>query len=453
MSIHQFGKKFITLLYTLTRACRIYDLNNDVVITAGQKFYQFINSLFDIFENIEIVRYRDYIFFNKQRLRFEIEGYASLQFIDNRLKHLDIKTIVISKGIEKDEIMRFITIFKETKDIFMNEIKQKSFPHIFVEFKTTKDEIPDFLQNGERTKKVYFKALMVTKNLMQNLWVNRTVDVRSSKRVVYNLIDTLSRDEFGLLALTTIKNFDEYTFNHSVNVGILSLALGQRIGLSKKDLVKLGTAGILHDIGKVEIDKGIIYKPGRLSTSEWEIIKLHSNFGVRQILKTRGLDEVSLYAIVVSYQHHWNYNGTGYPPRKEDEHPIFFSNIVRITDCYDAMTTFRPYQPTPYIPPLAIKVIWAKRGILFDPVIVKAFTQLLGVYPVGSCLKLSSQEIGLVVRQNPGHIEHPIIKIILDSKGKKVDGHTIDLSLDKKVSIINPVYPQKYSINPASYFV
>ena len=453
MSIHQSGKKLIALLYALTKACQIYDLNNDVVVNAGKKLYEFINSLFDIFERLELVRYRDYIFFNKQRLRFEIDGYASLQFIDNRLKHLNIKSLTILNGIDINQVMQFAVLFKETKSIFMNEIKRKRFPHILIEFKTTEDEIPEFLQDGERTKKVYFKALRVTKNLMQNLWVNKTADVRSSKRVVYNLIDTLSQDEFGLLALTTIKNFDEYTFNHSLNVGVLSLALGQRIGLSKRDLVKLGTAGLLHDIGKVEIDKGLIYKPQKLTDSEWEIIKLHSNFGVRQILKTRGLDEVSLYAMVVSFQHHWNQDGTGYPQRNNREKPILFSRIVRIADSYDAMTTSRPYQPVPYIPPLAIRVLWAKREFFFDPVLTKVFIQLLGLYPVGSCLQLSTQELALVVRQNPGYVERPFVKIILTKSGQKIDGRTIDLSMDTSIKIIKPVYPQKYGINPAAYFV
>jgi len=288
---------------------------------------------------------------------------------------------------------------------------------------------------------------------MQNLWQNQPIDARSSKRIIYNLIDSLSHDEAGLLALTTIKNFDEYTYNHSLNVGILSLTLGQRIGLSKKSLAKLGTAGILHDIGKVAIPKALIYNADELTPEEWEIIKRHSNYGVEEILKIRGLDEIAMASLIVSYQHHWNYDGTGYPTRGKDEEPILYAKILRICDTYDAMTTARVYQPIPYVPHIALRYIWARRNTFFDPILVKVFIQLLGLYPVGSCLELSSGEVGLVIRQNPGYHDLPILKIVIDKNNKKIDGKIIDLSLKRNTKIVKLVYPQKYGINPASYFV
>jgi HD-GYP domain-containing protein (c-di-GMP phosphodiesterase class II) len=307
--------------------------------------------------------------------------------------------------------------------------------------------------DGERIKRSYFKALKVTRNLMQNLWTNQPVDLKSSRRIVYNLIDSLSQDEFGLLALSTIKNYDEYTFNHSLNVGILSLALGQRIGLSKKSLARLGTAGIFHDIGKVEIPKELIYKSGGLSDEEWKTLKYHSDYGVKEILKIRGLDDTGLISMVVAYQHHWNMNGTGYPERTGKEEPMLFSKIVRICDSYDAMTTPRIYQPIPYLPNIALRVLWKLRNTCFDLVLLKVFIQLLGLYPVGSCLKLSSGEAGLVVRQNPGYLGQPIVKVIIDKNDNKIDGPVIDFSIVQDIKIVKAIYPQTYGVNPASYFV
>jgi HD-GYP domain-containing protein (c-di-GMP phosphodiesterase class II) len=254
------------------------------------------------------------------------------------------------------------------------------------------------------------------------------------------------------MALTTIKNFDEYTFNHSLNVGILTLAMGQRLGFDKKNLVKLGTAGLLHDIGKVEINKDLLYKPGKLTAPEWDRLKLHSLYSVRQILKTRGLDEISISALVSAYQHHWNYNGTGYPAQVPSEIlPSFLSRIIRICDAYDAMTTPRPYHPIPYIPTLAVRVVWERQGSFFDPILVKIFLQLFGLYPVGSCLELSSGEVAVVLKENPGHIDRPIIKIVQNRDQEPVDGARIDLSVNTDVNIDRAVYPQKYRINPAVY--
>jgi len=454
MRIYESGKHLISLFYALMKAVQVYDVNNDVVQKAAKKLVFFIKTILNVYSHIELVRYRDYIFFNKQRLRFEIDGYASLQFVHDKLKKLGVKSLTIMPGIDKEEIILFTSVFKEEeKDKFKKHITSKKFYNVNTEFIVGEEETPDFLQNGQRIKRTYFKALKVTRNLMQNLWANQPVDVKNSKRVVYSLLDSLSQDEFGLLALTTIKNFDEYTYNHSLNVGILSMAIGQRIGLSRKELAELGASGLLHDIGKVRIPKELIYKPGKLSDDEWEILKHHSDFGVKEILKTRGLDEAGLIAMTVSYQHHWNFDGSGYPVHENREKPILFSKIVRIADSYDAMTTPRVYQPIPYLPCLAVRVLWNLKGAFFDPTLAKVFVQLLGLYPIGSCLELSGGEIALVLRQNEGHPASPILKIVLDQEKKKIDGEIIDLLLDPKVEIKRPIYAQKYDINPATYFV
>jgi len=453
MSIYITGKSIVGLLYPLLKAVQVYDVNNDVVINSAKKFIDFVEAQFSAISSLEFVRYRDYIFFNKQRLKYEIDCYANLTFLNNQLKNLRIKSITFLPGVSQQEIIDFADIFKADKVTFLKQFVLKRYPHIKVEFLKAGEEPDELMEESEFTKRTYFKALKVTKNMMQNLWTGRPVDVKSSRRIVYSLVDSISRDEFGILALTTIKNFDEYTFNHSLNVGILALALGQRIGLDKKSLARLGTSGILHDIGKVEIPKELINKIQKLTDQEWETLKLHSNFGVREILKTRGLDDIAMFAITVAYQHHWNFDGTGYPLRDKEEDPTLFARIVRICDSYDAMTTARAYQPVPYLPHFALRVIWSNQNRLFDPVLAKVFAQLLGIYPVGSCLELNNGEIGLVMRQNPSTIDLPIVKIIVDRDHNKVDGKTIDLAMETEIKVVRPTYPQIYGVNPAAYFL
>ncbi len=230
--------------------------------------------------------------------------------------------------------------------------------------------------------------------------------------------------------------------------------MGQRLGFERKNLIKLGTAGLLHDIGKVNLSKELLYKSVALTDEEWEILKLHSPYSVGQILKVRGLDDVAIYSLISAYQHHWNYDGSGYPEiDKGEKKPVLFARIIRICDAYDAMTTPRPYQPLPYPPAIAIRVIWSKINKFFDPILTKVFVQLMGIYPVTTCLELNTGEVGLVVRQNPGQVALPIIKIVRDKEKKAIDGEFIDLSLHREISVIRPVYPQKYGINPAQYFL
>ncbi|MBE0432515.1 HD domain-containing protein [candidate division WOR-3 bacterium] len=453
MNIYLAGKTLVGLFYPLFKAVQVYDINNNVVVNAAQKFTDYAANLFSTMSSIEFVRYRDYIFFNKQRLRYEVDGYANLQFLNNLLKTQRIKSITLNRRLTQREVIDFACILKEDLALFHKEVSTRKFEHIAVEILKPDEEQDEFIEDRKALKQTYFKALKVTRNLMQNLWTGRQVDVKSSRRVIYGLVDSISHDEFGILALTTIKNFDEYTFNHSLNVSILSLALGQRIGLDRKNLARLGSAGLLHDIGKVEISKELINKIQKLSDTEWKTMKLHSNFGVREILKTRGLDETSMVAITVAYQHHWNYDGTGYPLREKADEPTLFSRIVRICDSYDAMTTARGYQPVPYLPHFALRVIWSNQNRLFDPILAKVFTQLLGIYPVGSCLELTTGEIGLVMRQNPSTIDLPMIKVIVDKNNNRIDGPIVDLASDTEMKIRRPTYPQIYGINAAAYFL
>ncbi len=453
--MHNPSKDIVTSLYALIKAIFVYDIRNDVVLNLVNKCLTNLNNFFQSGNQIEILRYRDYIFFNKVRMRFEIEGYASLQFIEDNMKKLWIKSITFLSGLKAPELIQFCLLFKHDRETFIKEFNQGRFGSIQIDFLTEQEElVPEFLKDGEQVKKTYFKALKVTKNLIHNLWNRQPVDTRSFRRVIYTLIDSLSQDEFGIIALTTIKNFDEYTYNHSLNVGVLSLALGQRLDLERKSLVKLGTAGLLHDIGKVAISKQLIDKNGTLTKEEWELMKQHSLFGVTEIIKTRGLDEISFASLLAAYQHHWNHNGTGYPERLDQKsQPTLYARIVRICDAFDAMTTSRPYQKLPYLPSVAIRVLLSNVNIYFDPILTKVFVQMLGLYPVSSCLELSSGEVAIVLRQNPAHINRPIVKIVVNDKQEKINGSIIDLSMNERINIVKAVYPQKYDIDPGEYLL
>jgi HD-GYP domain-containing protein (c-di-GMP phosphodiesterase class II) len=454
-------KNIVSSLYALIQAVQVYDVNNDAVIKTAQKLLDYLNEFFKQVAQIELVRYRDYLFINKQRLRFEILGYASLQTMHLLLKSLNIGSITLIPGVSRDELIGCAFLLKGDEESIWDHVSSEPFPHIHLEPQTSDEETDEgsggdflgFQEQKKRIKQTYLKSLGVVKNLMNSLWSNQSIDMRNYRRTVYSLAHSIAQDEQTLLALTSIKQFDEYTYMHSLNVGILAMIMGERIGLGKKNIVNLGTSGILHDIGKTKIPKELITKAGKLTAKEWEIVKRHASYGVIEILKTKGLDEMGLAAMIVAFQHHWNYDSTGYPLQEKTREHTFFARIVRICDAYDAMITARPYQPIPFLPHFAMRVIWAHKNIYFDPALVKVFIQLVGIYPTGSCLELNSGEIGLVIRQNRGHLDLPIVKIVSDKTHEKKDGKTIDLSRQRALEIIKPIYPQKYGINTAEYLM
>jgi len=185
------------------------------------------------------------------------------------------------------------------------------------------------------------------------------------------MVDLLLSDKVPLLGLANIKNYDEYTYNHSVNVTIYSLALGARLGFSKKILAELGLAALFHDVGKTRIPDSILKKPDKLSEVEWEIIRSHPMIGVEEILEYHQFAEVPPRILSAIFDHHLNFNISGYPQLKRKKKQTLFGRIITLADVYDAMTTPRCYRKWVYSPVDALKVMWKECGVHFDPSLFK----------------------------------------------------------------------------------
>jgi len=257
--------------------------------------------------------------------------------------------------------------------------------------------------------------------------------------------------------LTSIKNFDEYTFAHSVNVCVLSVSLGVRLGLSKRELSELGFAALFHDVGKVRLPLNILNKPGELNEQEWEEVRKHPVFGVKTLLSKRSLDRFSTRAMVVSFEHHLNLDLSGYPQLSFKKDLNLFSRIVTIADVYDSMTSGRVYAKTPLTPDEALRRMLGKEGKAFDPVLLKVFINMLGIYPVGSVVILDSGEVGVVMKANPAELSRPEVAIIADKSGKKDKMETVDLTkIDEKTgkhkrTILKTIDPHQYKLDIARY--
>ena len=161
------------------------------------------------------------------------------------------------------------------------------------------------------------------------------------------MVDLILEEEQLLIGMTSIKDYDEYTYNHSVNVSILSVALGQRIGLSKKALTELGIVALFHDIGKIEIPKEILNKSTNFTEQEWDIVKKHPSWGVRALLRMKKIDYSSIRAAITSFEHHMYSDLSGYPKPRQPLELDFYSKIVTLADNYDGMTSSRVYARIP----------------------------------------------------------------------------------------------------------
>jgi HD-GYP domain len=231
--------------------------------------------------------------------------------------------------------------------------------------------------------------------------INQTMEV--SKK----LVDAMKTNRDVKLSIENLKLYDDYTYNHSFGVSVLSIAIGLSLKLKTGDLYDLGFCALMHDIGKMAVPIEIISKPARLTTDEFQIVKQHPEIGAEFFLQHR-LANNKICAGVLT--HHEKYNGTGYPNGLSGEQIPLFGRIISVADVYDALTSVRPYRD-PSTPAEAIEYIMGSSGSAFDVSVVEAFLQKVSPYPIGSCVKLSSGEIAIIVEQNDFHPLRPIVRL------------------------------------------
>lgn len=228
------------------------------------------------------------------------------------------------------------------------------------------------------------------------------------------LLENLGGSGEIALILSSLRRHDEYTYDHSVNVGLVSICLARKLGMKGRDLQEFGVAALIHDVGKLYTPVEVLNKPGRLSPQEWIQMKRHPRDGY-EILLEGGVG--GSMAPNIALKHHIAYDGTGYPPLSED--PVEDgAQIVRIADVYDAFTTIRPYRSQSR-PREVLKMLRKQGGTMFNPEFIEAFCEMMGEYPIGSSVKLESGNLALVVDVHPTLADRPVVRILQDERGRR----------------------------------
>ncbi len=276
-----------------------------------------------------------------------------------------------------------------------------------------------------RSLKVYRDAVGSAKRILTEARLGKIPSLADAQATVAGLVDGVLQDQNLMLALTMIKGYDEYLFNHSVNVGVLCIALGQSLGLDSETIKELGLGAFLHDIGKVHWPEPLYHKPRGLNDQEWSLVQRHPLDGVKIVEK---MGNVSPTTLEVVLEHHLRYDRKGYPIVDPEKEPGFFGMIGQIADTYDAVTTTRVYQNAAE-PSGAVAQMQGLAGTVFDPKLIEVFVRMVGIYPVGSLVRLSSGEVALVVKANPADGARPIIRLLFDRAGHRLaEEQDVDLT-------------------------
>jgi HD-GYP domain-containing protein (c-di-GMP phosphodiesterase class II) len=314
------------------------------------------------------------------------------------------------------------------KGVLLNElliarINQLGFQGVYILDDLSKDlEVANVISDALKHKaKADIQSLYIS---IQNKTASRAASLLDLiSNVISDIVDEILYNRTLMVNVVDLRTFDDYTFSHSVNVAVLSVVAGTALGLSRPRLNDLAMGALIHDIGKVFIDRNILNKPGRLTPEEFAEIKQHSEKGYNYLQAHSQIGEQALKAVLL---HHEQYNGNGYPFGLCGEQIDFYGRIVCVADVYDALTSDRPYRRA-MLPSDAMEYIMSGYGTMFDPKVVKAFTRKVAAYPIGTCVRLSNGLVGIVVHNYELSSLRPKLRII--EGGKPTDDY-MDLTTD-----------------------
>jgi HD-GYP domain-containing protein (c-di-GMP phosphodiesterase class II) len=444
---------------------KVYDFNNQMVQDQIQQLYSRLSDGLSREGEIVIRLRQNSIYVNGERVKFDYSNYHVYKFLWNEFRAKEIAAIDFSSDMPEEELQRFIKILLR-KDLdpkgayaqIIQAIDNEHIDHIIVE------KIAPVELNVSREKsavRMYFAGIYLLKDVFEKQKQRGAFNMNLTKRWMQSIFNHIADDESFIYGLTNIKNYDEYTLNHSINVCILAIALGRRLGLTREELSDLGISAFLHDLGKLDVPKEILEKPSQLTEEEWAVIEGHVQHGAEKLIELKSARRLPLRAVQVALEHHLKADMTGYPRYVRKKTQNLFSKLVKIVDYFDAITTKRVYRTKALTREDALSIMREKSGDEFDPVLLRVFVSMIGAYPIGSLVALDSGELGIVFEANshPAFQLRPKVKIIADVQGKMVDGEVIDLSdIDPEKAkfrrtIVKCLDPDKYGIRPADYFL
>jgi HD-GYP domain-containing protein (c-di-GMP phosphodiesterase class II) len=465
------GRNFMIAFYAALRAIKLYPLEHTAVQKTLAELSQVAEELRAEEGELEFRVSGEFIFLNATRLRLDLSNYATFGHILTLCKLAGIGAIHVgTNGTARDWTLLLSLLGGETKAAPAERFKEIQSRLKEAKIETFQLDAPTETANdrelNEETKaaanRTYSQSVAVTKDVINSVRIGKTPNIRKIKRVVQGIVDQVLNEETSLIGLTTIRDYDEYTFTHSVNVCIFSIALGRRLGMTKIQLYELGLAALMHDIGKSRVPIDLLQKTGELTDEEWKWMAAHPWLGVLVLFQfRRQQEELSYRAMTVCQEHHMKIDLTGYPKAIRPRQVSLLSKIVSIADGYDAATSRRVYRTEVIAPSAVLEEMRdnPRRGL--DQVLVKAFINLLGIYPVGTLVVLDTFELAVVsaASPNPEMLSRPIIKIISDAQGNTISPPLqVDLAVPETGgqyarTIIKTADPDRYGITPGDYLI
>jgi putative nucleotidyltransferase with HDIG domain len=363
-----------------------------------------------------------------------------------RLQQAGIERIVIDRGVQSDEIMRLVETVSRSESGDQTAALAR-LPHIRVGRLQVDEQTGANVGDIATFRRLYNDAVKVAQSLWDSAGVEGIPDADAARGMVDSLAQAVAQNRTALLALTALKNYDNYTFTHMVNVSILTMGQARGVGIDGPLLREFGLAALMHDIGKVKTPNEILNKPDKLTEQEYDVLKRHTVDGAQILRKT---PEMPTLVPVVAFEHHLRADGTGYP-NAERQQLNLATTLCGIADVFDAMRSQRVYQPA-FPTDRILAVLQRNDGKQFDQHLVRRFVQLVGIYPAGNLVRLHSGEIAVVLRAHAPDPYRPRVRVLMDKDDMALPD-PIEINLwempeDQDNAIQSPLDPVEYGIDP-----
>lgn len=426
-------RRFVASLFGTLKLMQMYGSHHDATREATQNLAETVNEASGAGEETVLALRGMRLQVNGRTMRASECGNLALSYLAEEFGRRQIAALHVRVDAGPAELAVFIREFLEVgadedepADVLTARLFSLGVQGIGIERREEDNEEPvPPEERRDTTMRAYLQGLRAFKEVLREDGYPDRTKVRRARRAVQGLVDRFLEDEAAVLTLAQIRGFDVKLFHHCMNVSLYALAIGQRIGLTRKQLGELGLAALFHDLGKT-VPPGRKPDESDQAAAKREVLD-HPTRGARMLLAESGNHAGMLKASIVAYEQHAHFDLSGHPTLTHDLH--LFSRIVTIADCFDALTAQRSPGEPGHSAYDAFRMMQARAGTIFDPVLLKVFMNCLGIYPVGSVVVLTTGEIALVVGgpTKPDHIDKPRVRVVDTAKGVLEKDAELDL--------------------------
>ncbi len=467
------GHAMLTALLGAIRTLQLYPVGNQTTDTSITELEARARETMEREGGLSVWAAGSFIFVNDLRMRLDRADHENFGVLRQMLASHGIGRIDVKPGVTRDEWVPFLTALGESRDQsaepdvdplsrFERGMEAASVKRIEVGPPAALfDHLQAEDQERESARRTYVQSVSVVRDSMSGAVLGKPTAARKAKRAILGIVDEVLQDKASMLGMTTMRDYDDPTFLHSVNVAILSVALGETLEMTKPQLFDLGFCALFHDIGKLLIPGALLNKTGWLNDQDWQQLAQHPDFGLLMLFDVEGFAEPPYRAMLAAYEHHMKVDLSGYPKAIRPRDMGYFAKIIAVAEAYDAAITGRTGGFMPCSPDEAVRQLWENTSSGWDRVVVKAFINMMGIYPVGTAVILDDGSVAMVVARNPDDraLHRPIVKVVVDGSGQKLgaDGAVIDLMAadpvtgDAQYYVARTTDPERYGIKSSNY--